>query len=223
MDSQQSRCMEHILLVGFIMFFLSVQLKTCWHVTPLGQSPSALTPPVFPSNARILIEEETTNSSGEGEAAASAITAANTSNEEQVYNFSADRPGCQDVSIPIDLFVPIFIMTRDRVSSLREALESYESTIASPYQIIILDHNSTYEPMLEYLDFLQKEKNITVHPLQEANWNKAIVESANFIGAYRRAHPEVKYYILTDPGKVFILKRGMRCKSSCCSSSNDSQ
>ena len=63
-----------------------------------------------------------------------------------------DLHNCSENSATVqtNLFIPIFVMTRDRVTSLRKSLESYKRTFISPFEIVILDHNSTFPPMVEY-------------------------------------------------------------------------
>ena len=62
------------------------------------------------------------------------------------------------------------------------------------YEIIILDHFSTYPPMLEYIhNTLQQQQeeeatknniNITVIQLKQKNWNDALIECADLIDSY---------------------------------------
>ena len=125
--------------------------------------------------------------------------------QEVFYDFYTDRADCQNSNVSSKTFVPIFIMTRDRVNGLREAVESYDNTISSPFEIIILDHNSTYPPMLEYLRYLQTERNIKVHPLKNPDWNAACWEADKLVQAYLKARPDVEFYVLTDPD--IALKR----------------
>jgi len=108
--------------------------------------------------------------------------------------------GCKNrtVSVPLDTSIPIFVLTRDRVNSLHESLTSYKRTIQSRYEIIILDHNSTYPGMLSYLDKL-KADNVTVHALPNVDWHKVLQLSQAIIKQYLEAHPKVKYYVFTDP------------------------
>lgn len=101
-------------------------------------------------------------------------------------------------------FVPIFVMSRDRVSSLRQSLGSYKETIQSPYEIVILDHNSTYVPMIDYLYELKTKQNITVVPLQQTSWDLALKEARGIIRRYLNHHPNIRYYAFTDPDIAFL-------------------
>lgn len=106
-------------------------------------------------------------------------------------------------TIPHDLFVPIFVLTRDRVTSLNTTLESYRRTIKSPYEIVVLDHSSTFPPMVEYLEEL-KSQNISVMPLKGNSWKLALEESNSVIQTYLAEHPAVQFYVFTDPDVAFL-------------------
>jgi len=116
-----------------------------------------------------------------------------------------DLPDCSNCSatIPNDLFVPIFVLARDRVTSLHATLESYKRTFKSPYEIVVLDHNSTFPPMVEYLEEL-KSHNISVFPLQQQSWKSALAESNSLIQNYLAEHPAVQFYVFTDPDVAFL-------------------
>eukprot|EP00592_Proboscia_alata_P007598 CAMPEP_0194366618 /NCGR_PEP_ID=MMETSP0174-20130528/14665_1 /TAXON_ID=216777 /ORGANISM="Proboscia alata, Strain PI-D3" /LENGTH=339 /DNA_ID=CAMNT_0039141907 /DNA_START=243 /DNA_END=1262 /DNA_ORIENTATION=- len=123
--------------------------------------------------------------------------------ERQFFNFSSDLGDCNHISIPSDLFIPIFVLSRDRVGALKKSVESYQQTFASLYEIIILDHNSTYPPMIEYLKRMQDEKQFTVHFLQSEKWDDALSESSRFIEQYLKDHPHAGYYVFTDSDIAF--------------------
>lgn len=123
--------------------------------------------------------------------------------KQQSFNFSSDLKGCNSASIPSDTFIPIFVMSRDRLTALKKSVESYQQTFDSPYEIIILDHFSTYPPMLEYYKKMQDEKQFTVHSLKSASWNDALSESSRFIDQYLEDHPKAGYYVFTDSDVAF--------------------
>ena len=52
--------------------------------------------------------------------------------------------------------VPIFVLTKDRLTSLQELLLSIAETLEDPYEIVIHDDNSTYAPMVTFLTQLQR-------------------------------------------------------------------
>lgn len=131
---------------------------------------------------------------------------------------SADMDGCHETAIDTSLdhasYIPIFVLTKDRVTTLRLTLESYQRTIASPYRVILLDHNSTFPPMLEFLKNIPKEYNVeSVHSLtrhasvtwkRPKYWVRTIEEAADFIEGYLQDNPEIDHYVFTDPDISFL-------------------
>ena len=133
----------------------------------------------------------------------SSVASENSKVEELSFNFTTDRKGCIPSRVSTNLFVPIFMVTRDRVESLRQSIDSYDRTFGSPYEIIILDHQSTYPPMLEYLRMLQTERNITVQTLHQSAWPDVVKEADGLIRDYLTAHPHAEYFVVTDPDIAF--------------------
>jgi len=117
---------------------------------------------------------------------------------------SVDFSLCTNATVPSDLFIPIFIMTRDRISSFQQTLESYQRTFTSPFEIIILDHDSTYPPMVQYLQELKMNQGITVVPLKATNWTGGLTEANSIIQDYLDRHPSVQFYVFTDPDIAFL-------------------
>jgi hypothetical protein len=116
-----------------------------------------------------------------------------------------DLETCSQALVPNDLFVPIFMMTRDRVSSLQKVLQSYWDTIESPYEIIVLDHFSTFPPMVEYLQHLAAtQQNVSVVSLEQENWFAAVGEANKLIQNYLEGHPHVSFYVFTDQDVAFL-------------------
>mmetsp|Transcript_25289 Transcript_25289/g.53418 ORF Transcript_25289/g.53418 Transcript_25289/m.53418 type:complete len:330 (-) Transcript_25289:109-1098(-) len=106
--------------------------------------------------------------------------------------------------VPDDTFVPIFMLTRDRITSLKKTIDSYYKTIKSPFEIIIIDHDSDYPPMVDYLKELEVEKKITVHRLDgKLRWKQALEQSNDIIQDYLKEHPDVESYVFTDPDIAF--------------------
>jgi hypothetical protein len=116
---------------------------------------------------------------------------------ERINTMSTDAKGCEPSVVPSDTFVPIFVLSRDRVTSLQQVLQSYNRTLSSPYEIIILDHFSTYPPMLEYLRELSSS-GVRVHALKSPLWKDALKESGFVIQDYLAAHPHAAFYVFTD-------------------------
>lgn len=113
-------------------------------------------------------------------------------------NMTVDIQGCTHVEVPSDLFIPIFVLTRDRIISLQKALDSYRRRIETRFEIIILDHHSSYPPMVRFLDQLRKD-NTTVFSLEKVNWHDAMGEADTIIRRYLDQQPSVEYYVVTDP------------------------
>ncbi len=60
--------------------------------------------------------------------------------------------------------IPVFIITFQRLSSLKETVKSIENQ-SYPTQVIFIDNNSTYKPLLEYLKKRENKGNYVF-------WNK---------------------------------------------------
>jgi len=125
-----------------------------------------------------------------------------------IANFSVingiDLENCGYAQVPNDLFIPIFIMTRDRVSSLQKTLQSYQDTIKSPYEIFILDHHSSFPPTIDYLRDIAGAQNVSVVPLLQETWAAALEEATQYIQGYLEQHPRVSFYVYTDPDIAFL-------------------
>ena len=117
---------------------------------------------------------------------------------EDVNTFTTDREGCEPITLPKDTFVPIFMLTRDRLTSFKMALESYRSSIETPYEVVVLDHQSSYPPMVAYLDEL-RQNGTEVVPLLSESWREALKEARLKMKSYLKERPEVQYYVFTDP------------------------
>ena len=115
-----------------------------------------------------------------------------------------DLQNCGHTQVPNDLFIPIFLLTRDRLASLRKSLQSYRDTIKSPFDVIILDHHSTYPPTVKYLKHLTTTQNVSVVPLLQEDWKLALEEASQFIQGYLERNPRVLFYVFTDPDIAFI-------------------
>ena len=121
-----------------------------------------------------------------------------------VNTMTTDLENCTNATVLSNTSIPIFVMTRDRVSSLRASLNSYWSTFHSPFEIIILDHNSTYPPMVQYLLELETVHNISVVSLQREGFYRALSEAAAIIQTYLDQHPSIKFWVFTDPDISFL-------------------
>lgn len=117
---------------------------------------------------------------------------------------SSDFPNCSSVTVSPDIFIPIFILTRDRLSSTRATIQSYRKTLSSQFEIIVLDHNSTYPHILQYFKKQQEHYNLTIHHLYNDDWDTTMEKANGIIQAYLEQRPEVKYYVFTDPDIAFL-------------------
>lgn len=93
--------------------------------------------------------------------------------------------------------IPLFVITRDRVTVTKRCIEGYKKL--GDVEIIIQDNNSTYPPMVEYLDKLEKE-GIKVFRYKD--------DSEQFYDISGRVRDTIlewyrsndsPYYIVTDP------------------------
>jgi hypothetical protein len=103
----------------------------------------------------------------------------------------------KEVRVPSNIEIPIFILVRDRLNDLREALSSYK-TLSSRWYAIICDHNSTYPPLLKYLADL-KASGVEVWYIRSQTWEGALKEMATNIKIYLKLRPHLQYYVVTDP------------------------
>ena len=93
--------------------------------------------------------------------------------------------------------IPIFIITCNRLEVLKKSIQSYYNNIKTPFEIIIIDFGSTYEPTLRFLKQLECEK-IKVY------WKEKIIAVTNLnrvdgiIQDYFKNHPQSNY-VVTDP------------------------
>lgn len=90
--------------------------------------------------------------------------------------------------------IPIFIISHDRLNVLKDSIASFKQ-IKTPYEIIIHDNCSTYKPTLDYLKSIDGTDNIKVVYTKGNNLN----DVSATIREYMNKHPEIKYYIVTDP------------------------
>jgi len=94
--------------------------------------------------------------------------------------------------------IPIFILTCDRLTVLKKSIQSYYDYIKTPFEIIIIDLGSTYEPTRNFLECLEN-KGIKLYwkerIFSKGDFNKPISEA---IRDYFENHPKANY-VVTDP------------------------
>jgi len=103
--------------------------------------------------------------------------------------------------------IPIFILTYDRLTVLKKSIQSYYDYIKTPFEIVIIDFGSTYEPTLEYLRNLERE-GIKIHwgerMLRKVDVDRPVQKA---VGDYFKNHP-ASNYVVTDPDIALDNVRG---------------
>ena len=94
--------------------------------------------------------------------------------------------------------IPIFILTYERLTVLKKSIQSYYDYIKTPFEIIIIDFGSTYEPTQDFLRHLE-------HEGKKVYWKERIFLKLDFdrpiqeaIRDYFKTHPRSNY-VVTDP------------------------
>lgn len=93
--------------------------------------------------------------------------------------------------------IPIFIITRDRVTPLKKSIASYIPL--GDIEIVIHDNNSTYPPMIEYLKELESQGIKVYRNPDASNTYAAIGEEVDNTIRYWYMINDSDYYIVTDP------------------------
>jgi hypothetical protein len=96
--------------------------------------------------------------------------------------------------------IPIFIIVCDRLKVLKESIRSYYDNINTPFEIIIHDNNTTFEPTIEYLNKLEASGvNVHRHHLPNTQSDYAITTLVNLTVERWYEKYDSEYYIVTDP------------------------
>lgn len=93
--------------------------------------------------------------------------------------------------------IPIFIITFERLEILKQSIQSYYDYIKTPFEIVIIDFGSSYEPTLEFLKQLEHKK-VKVYWEDKINHKKYLSLVGGAIRDYFKNHPKSNY-IVTDP------------------------
>jgi len=96
--------------------------------------------------------------------------------------------------------IPIFIISSDRLKALKESIQSYCDYIKTPFEIVIIDFGTSYEPTLEYLKQLENKK-IKVYWNKKISYKGSLNRIRGIVQDYFKNHP-VSNYIVTDPDIV---------------------
>jgi len=93
--------------------------------------------------------------------------------------------------------IPIFIITCDRLEVLKKSIQSYYDYIKTPFEIVIVDFGSTYEPTVKFLKQLESEK-VKVYRKEKINIPSDLNKVNEAVQDYFKGHLESNY-IITDP------------------------
>lgn len=100
--------------------------------------------------------------------------------------------------------IPIFIITKDRLTVLKRSIESYKKCIKTPFRIVIHDNGSTYPPTVQYLNELEQE-GIKVfrynHKIEEEKmkYKDDYLNSVSISVEKMKKYYPFEYYVVTDP------------------------
>ncbi|EWM20210.1 hypothetical protein Naga_100925g2 [Nannochloropsis gaditana] len=114
--------------------------------------------------------------------------------------------------------IPIFIMFKDRVSMLMETLRNLYRYIRTPFEIVIINDNSTFPAAVAFLQRL-KESEVHVHDNKqfwEEDFNQLYAIVANFVEDYMGSS-NASHFVLTDadcaldsaPGNILVVYQSM--------------
>jgi len=93
--------------------------------------------------------------------------------------------------------IPIFIISHDRLTCLKESIKSYNDQIKTDFEIIIFDVNSKYQPTIDYLkDLESKGTKIYWHKEDKDDFFNVRIGIKDYYAKNKNASP---YYVVTDP------------------------
>ena len=94
--------------------------------------------------------------------------------------------------------IPIFIITKDRLTALNESIESYYSQIKTPIEIVIHDNDTTFPETRTYLRRLEKN-GIKVYWTRGCKGKNRELNSVGYsVADFLKGNPAPNY-IVTDP------------------------
>jgi GT2 family glycosyltransferase len=94
--------------------------------------------------------------------------------------------------------IPIFIISYNRLTVLRESIRSFYENIGQDFRLIIHDNASTFPPLLEYLRELEQQGIEVVHHPVNPPLAGLAAAVAGTISAWM-ARNDADYYVVTDP------------------------
>lgn len=93
---------------------------------------------------------------------------------------------------------PIFIITCDRITALKSAIESYESRIGEEIEIVIHDNDSTFPEMVEWLNDFEAKGGRVYRRGQKKKPGQLNDISLSIEHYFMTSKNPVNYYIVTD-------------------------
>jgi len=93
--------------------------------------------------------------------------------------------------------IPIFIISCDRLEALKSSIQSYLDCIKTPFEIVIIDFGTTYEPTLKYLKDLERKK-VKVYWEEKVSYKGGLNNINGIVQDYFKNHP-ASNYVVTDP------------------------
>lgn len=94
------------------------------------------------------------------------------------------------------LKIPIFIITHDRLTCLKESIKSYYRNMKTPFEIVICDMHSSNSDLISYLKEMEKE-GVKVYWSKENYWRHSIDEIID--SYYDGPEDRSPYFVVTDP------------------------
>ena len=89
--------------------------------------------------------------------------------------------------------VPIFIIVHDRITVLKQCVDSIEKQITTPIEIIFHNVASTFPECLDYLKEMEKKGYSVYH--SKVNNHRTVISTIN---SYLKQNPKCLYYVLID-------------------------
>lgn len=102
--------------------------------------------------------------------------------------------------------IPIFIIVCDRLQVLKESIASYYKNIkTTPFEIVIHDSNTTFQPTIDYLNKLEDE-GIKIYryntPNKYSDYTLNVLVGETVKRWYQETESDSDYFVTTDPDVV---------------------
>lgn len=99
--------------------------------------------------------------------------------------------------------IPIFIITRDRLTVLKESIWSYHKCFKDPFEIVIHDNRTTYPETKKYLKQLEKKGTKVFWNTRDLGNKISELNSVKYSIKEYLKKSDSPYYIVTDPDIAF--------------------